>query len=210
MGARARPEPRTVGYQALAAFRYSDYDTPFWARPNTAAGRWNHPGEDATQYLSLHPDGAWAALARAEDLQSDKELALVRMPIWVASISEHAIVDYSDFARAEEAGLAPEALVDDDYTRCQAEGQRLRRLGYRGVLAPSAALPGLLNLTLFGSRIVSGWARERKLASSIPATVVAVGAPAAGLAARVRFIDRPHAGYQEYRKARERSRRGRG
>jgi hypothetical protein len=207
MGPEGRPEPRTIDYDDFAAFRYSDYDTPFWARANTAPGRWHDPAHDPTQYLSLHPDGAWAELARSENLQSDAELALVRMPIWVARISEHGIVDYGDFERAEDAGFPPDALIDDNYTRCQAEGRRLRELGYRGVVAPSAALPGCLNLTLFGPRIVSGWSRERKLASSVPATVVAVGAPAAGLATKVRFVGRPHKGYEEFRKARERSRR---
>lgn len=208
MGPEGRPEPRSVDHDDCSAFRYSDYDSPFWARPNTAPGRWHYAGQEATQYLALHPDGAWAELARAENLRSDNDLALVRMPIWAARISEHGIVDYRDFARAEEAGLPPDALVDDDYTRCQAEGQRLRELGYRGVLAPSAALPGFLNLTLFGPRIASGWSRERQLASSVPAAVVAVGAPAVGLAARVRFIENPHSDFEKYRHARDRSRRG--
>lgn len=199
MGREERPEPPTLTCD-WAAFRYSDYDTPFWARPNTAPGRWHSAGQDATQYLALHPDGAWAELARAESLQTDDDLALVRMPIWVARISEQGIVDYRDFARAENAGLAPEALVDDDHGRCQAESARLRQRGYRGVLAPSAALPGVLNLTLFGPRIASGWSRERKLASSVPAAVVGVGAPASGLAARVRFIGNAHLGYETYRK----------
>jgi hypothetical protein len=122
-------------------------------------------------------------------------------------LSEQGLADYSDFERAETAGFPPDALIDDDYSRCQAEGARLRELGYRGVVAPSAALPGCLNLTLFGPRIISGWSRERKLASSIPAAVVAVGAPPAGLAARTRFFGHLHVGHDEYRKNRDRARR---
>jgi hypothetical protein len=205
--ARSRPERPVTGFEGVA-FRYSNYDTPFWARPNTDPGRWHRAGEQATQYLACVPAGAWAELARAEDLRGDEDLALVRMPIWVARIHQQGIVDYRDFDRAEAAGFAPDALVDDDHARCQAEGTRLRVLGYRGVLAPSAALPGALNLTLFGPRVMSSWERTPRLASSVPASVVAVGSPPPGLADTVRFHGLPHEGYVRWREGRSaRSRR---
>lgn len=193
--------PPTVDCTLRTAFRYSNYGTPFWARANTSPGRWHHAGQGATQYLALHPDGAWAELARAENLRGDRDMSLVRMPMWVARVSEHMIVDYSDFGRAEKAGMPADALIDDDYSRCQAEGERLRNLGFRGVLTPSAALPGVTNLTLFGPRIASAWGRDPRLASSVPTAIVAVGAPPGGLAARVRFFGQAHAEYTAHRKA---------
>lgn len=202
MARRARSAPEPADLHGVVAFRYSDYDTPFWARANTAAGRWHEAGEVPTQYLALHPDGAWAELARAEDLRADADLAFVRMPIWIAKIEQHGLADYRDFEQAEASGFPPDALIDDDHGRCRAEGKRLRELGYRGVLAPSAALAGCVNLTLFGSRILSSWSRERKLASSVPAAVVGVGAPAPGLASRVRFVGTRHAAFEEHRKRR--------
>jgi hypothetical protein len=88
--------------------------------------------------------------------------------------------------------------VDDDYTRCQAEGARLRELGYAGVVAPSAALPGFTNVTVFGRRMLSTWGTPSRLASSIPACIAAVGRPAPGLASRVRHIGMSHSAYEAY------------
>lgn len=180
------------------AYRYSNYDTPFWARGNTQPGRWHVPGDGPTQYLSFSTDGAWAELIRAEDLRTEEEVALVSMPLWQARVEQAAVVDYADFARADAAGFPAEALIDDDYERCQREGRRLRGLGYRGVVAPSAALPGTLNLTLFGGRIAIDWESTPRVASSLPATVLTKGAPPPGLVTRVRHRGARHAGFESY------------
>ena len=122
------------------AWRYANYDTPFWARSNTQDGRWNTAGEASVQYLAMEPNGAWAELIRSEELRSEEEVATVRIPIWVAAVNE-VVVDYSTFEKAEAAGFDPGALVDDDWRRCQDEGRRLRDLGYTEVIAPSARAP---------------------------------------------------------------------
>jgi len=193
------PEPPPVADKStFAAFRYSDYDTPFWARSSTRAARWHEPADGPTQYLSLDPDAAWAEKARAEDTRTDADLALLRTKIWVALVEQRNVVDYGDFGRAEAAGFSPEALVDDDHSRCRAEGKRLREAGYGGVLAPSAALSGSTNLTLFGPRVRSTWGASVLLRSSVPACVVAVGAPDTGLATRVRFFGGAHSGLSTY------------
>lgn len=194
----ARNHPALTGFLDAVVFRYSSYDTPLWARNNTTDGRWHRAGDGATQYLTLHPDGAWAELARAEALKTDEELSLVQMPIWALRLSQQAIVDYSTFDHSEAAGFAPDALIDDEYVRCQEEGLRLRRLGYCGVAAPSAALPGVTNITIFGRRMASTWGSSTRLASSVPTCVVAVGAPASGLADRVRHFGLPHSGFAAY------------
>jgi RES domain-containing protein len=198
MAARKQPEPPVTEVTGLVCFRYSSYDTPLWARPNSLPARWHSEGDEATQYLSAHPAAAWAELARAERLRTEDDLALARTGIWAMRVTQAGIVDYSDFALAEQAGFPPEALIDDDHTRCRVEGRRLRDLHYRGVLAPSAALPETLSLTLFGPRVVSGWGREPALASTVPAALVAVGGPPPGLAADVRHVGAPHRGWAEY------------
>jgi hypothetical protein len=164
------------------AFRYSRHDSPFWTRPNRLAGRWHVPGDGPTQYLSLSPEGAWAELIRRQHLRDDQAAARIRMPIWIASLAAEGLVDYRDAA----AGIGAEALVDDDHRHCQREGRRLRSLGYSGVVTPSAALPGAVNVTLFGARYALAWNVGAALASGIATTVVAVGSPPPGLAARVR------------------------
>jgi RES domain-containing protein len=193
-----RERPALTGVLETVAFRYSACDSPLWARNNRRGGRWNEAGEGATQYLTLHPDGAWAELARAEGLQSNAELELIRMPIWALQLNQQNLVDYSTFDKAEGAGFPPYALVDDDYEQCQAEGKRLRDLGYAGVLAPSAALPGVTNVTLFGRRILSTWGCPTRLASSIPGCVVAVGFPPPRVASRVRHFGEEHVGFSNY------------
>jgi len=184
------------------AHRYSSYDTPFWARENTHPGRWHTRGAGPTQYLSQSADGAWAELIRNEELRTEDEVAMVSVQMWAVAVNQAMIVDYSIFERAEVAGFDPEALVHEDYTRCQQEGARLRGLGYSGILAPSAALPGATNLTLFGARMASTWNRPPLLASSLAATVITKGAPPPGLLARVRQIGTSHAGLVAYKSAR--------
>lgn len=199
MDRRPRLEPEKIRIETTA-FRYASYDTPFWARFNTKSGRWHRAGEGAVQYLSLTPNGAWAELIRAEDLRGEEDVAMVRMPLWAASINQGLIADYSDFAKTEASGFAPDALIDDDWARCQREGDRLRRLGFGGVLAPSAALPGATNLTLFGGRISTTWGEVPDLAAAIPATIVTVGSPPRGLVEHVRFFGDMHTGHDEYRR----------
>ncbi|HMJ00705.1 MAG TPA: RES family NAD+ phosphorylase [Gaiellaceae bacterium] len=187
-----------TGFFGQTAFRYANYDTPFWARNNRSSGRWHMVGDGATQYLSLDPDAAWADLVRAENLRAAADLDLVRMKIWAVTLTQENIVDYSTFELAEAAGFPPDALVDDDRSRCQAEGHRLREEGHAGVISPSAALPGALNITLFGRRVRARWGVPTKLASAIPCCIVAVGGPPPDLVDRVRYEGDLHAGYEEY------------
>jgi RES domain-containing protein len=184
-------------------FRYANYDTPFWSRPNTRPGRWHLPEDGPTQYLSMSPEGAWAELIRFEQLQTEWDVAQVRTKIWVADLNVAHLVDYSTFEKAHAAGFDPEALVDEDYRRCQDEGARLRSLGYLGVVAPSAALPGATNVTLFGARYSIRWNARVATVSAIPAAVVAIGSPAPGLLPRVRQYGDVHEGLRHHHLAQE-------
>lgn len=199
--------PNAVPFSDVA-FRYADYDTPVWSRPNTQDGRWNIGRTEPTQYFSLSPDGSWADRIRQENLRSESEVALIRMSLWVARINEERIADYATFEKAEAAGFPPDALIDDDWERCQAEAERLRGLGFRGILGPAAALPGETALTLFGGRYAVDWNEEPRLVSAIPAKVVTVGAPPAGLIEHVRFFGEEHSEYAAYAVARGRRERG--
>lgn len=193
------PKPDSVGFDDVA-FRYSDYDVPLWARPNSRQGRWHRAGATATQYLSMSVDGSWSELVRWENLTTVAELRLVRMPMWVLRIRESRVADYSTFEKADQAGFDVDALVDEDYTRCQAEADRLRDAGFRGVMSPSAACPGEVNLTLFGSRIAVAWdvPPNRLLASFVPTKQLAVGHPPEEVLGRVRYRGAKHAALERY------------
>lgn len=192
------PEPEKIPIERRIAHRYSSYDTPFWVRENSQAGRWHRPGDGPTQYLSLSTDGAWAELIRNEELRVEDEVAMVSVSMWAVLIDEGVIADYSTFGQAERSGFDPAALVSEDYEQCQREGARLRKAGFAGVIAPSAALPSALNVTLFGARMMSTWDRPKFLASSIPATIITKGAPPPGLLVRVRHLAAPHSGLVEH------------
>lgn len=199
MAARSTaPDPERVDYDGIA-FRWSDYDVPLWTRPNTSPLRWNRARQEPTQYMSLSPEGSWAELIRAERLRTPRELSLVSMPMWMLKVRETNLADYSTFERARAAGFPPQALVAEDYERCEAEADRLRENGFRGVLAPSAALPGTVNLTLFGRRLMVPWdySQERLMASFVRAKRLVVGRPPDELLPLVRHRGEPYGQSQD-------------
>lgn len=185
---RERPAFTTC---ACVAYRTTSYDVPLWVSPNRHSGRWNIAGETPTQYLALDAEAPFAEVLRNEDLRTEEAASHYSSTIWQMQIEEAMIVDYSSFALAEQAGFDPAALVDDDFERCQAEARRLSDEGARGVLSPSAALPGSINLTLFGPRVGVRWGTTAKLASAIPVQTVATGHPPRGPTGRVRYFGQP-------------------
>jgi RES domain len=202
-----RRRPIAVAWAGIA-YRATSYDVPLWARPNRRDGRWNVAGDGCTQYTCLDTRAPFAEILRHEDLRTEELAATYTTTIWRLAIDEGAVADYSSFERAESVGFAPEALVDDDHERCQAEASRLKRLGFRGLLSPCAALPGSVNLTLFGPRVAIAWTSDVSLASTIPSEKLVSGHPPRGLVSDVRYYGDPHRGLVEFlhRTAQRRSR----
>jgi hypothetical protein len=174
-------------------YRATSYDVPLRVAANPRSGRWNIASAGSVQYLCLDAQGPFAEKIRHENLRTEKEVATYKVALWELEVNEGFVVDYGTFEKAEAAGFPPEALVDDDYERCQKEAQRLVSLGARGVISPSAALPGSVNLTLFGQRVEVGWGARPGLASAVPAQRLVTGHPPAGLVERVRFFGEEHA-----------------
>jgi RES domain-containing protein len=168
----------------LSIFRYTDYDVPFWARPNSRAGRWNLAGEGPTQYWCMSPDAAWAELIRAKELETEAELEMVRMPMWVCRIPRMWLIDMLHPETQQVHGLSPEQMIDDDWEPCQRAASELRQR-YRGIITPNAALSGHMNITLFGARRAIDWRTKPALGSTVPAARTAVGRPPPGLIALV-------------------------
>jgi RES domain-containing protein len=174
-----------VARGSLTLFRWTSYDVPFWARANTRPGRWNTEREAPTQYWSMTPEAAWAELVRAEDLRTEADLDLVRMPLWVCRIPALGLEDLTDAATQTAHGISAEALVADDWTACQRLASTLRATT-RGVMAPSAALDGHANVTIFGGRRAIDWRDRAALARAVPTTQTAIGRPPRGLLGGVR------------------------
>lgn len=173
----------------LTAFRYSSYDVPFWARENTRDGRWNYAHLDSTQYWALTPSAAWAELIRQEDLRTEADLDLVRMRFWVCRLSTGMVIDLRHEEERERRGISEGALIAEDHSACQELAVELRQ-HFRGVIAPSAALPEHANVTLFGRRRPVDWENRPTLASTVPASPVSLGRPPEGLVDRVRRRER--------------------
>lgn len=177
--------PAAAPPELLVAFRWSNYDVPFWARPNTRDGRWNRAHGEPTQYWSLSPDAAWAELIRHENLTTEAELDQVRMPFWVCRVPTMHLVDLRGEAERERHAVTLDALVADDWEGCQRVLPTLVERAM-GVIAPCAALPEHANITLFGARRAIKWSTAPALASTVPTAKAAIGRPPDGLLARVR------------------------
>jgi hypothetical protein len=195
----SRPPPTTF---TGSVYRATTYDVPLWVNSNRRDGRWNFAGDGSTQYFCLDAEAPYAEMLRGEDLRTEADARTFRTILWQLRVDEGAIVDYSTFEKAEALGFPPAGLVDDDHERCQIEAQRLRGLGFHGVLAPSAALPGSINLTVFGARSPVHWNTTVKLASAIPAQRLTEGSAPPGLVTRVRHYGSEHAGLVDYERAR--------
>lgn len=181
-------------------FRATSYDVPLRVAANRRSGRWNISQSGTTQYLCLDAEAPFAEKLRHEDLRTEEEAATYNVTLWQLEVNEGIVVDYGTFEKAEDAGFPPDALVDDDYERCQREAQRLISLGARGVLSPSAALSGSTNLTLFGQRVEVRWGAKPGVASAVPAQRLVTGRPPAGLVNRARFFGENHVALEEHLK----------
>jgi RES domain-containing protein len=185
-------------------YRATSYDVPLRVAANRRSGRWNIAGTGSVQYLCLDAEAPYAEKVRHEDLRTEAETGTYTVALWELEVNEGFVVDYGTFEKAEAAGFPAEALVDDDHERCQKEAQRLIGLGARGVLSPSAALPGSTNLTLFGQRVEVRWGARPGVSSAVPAQRLAAGHPPPGLVKRVRFFGDEHPLLLEHAAARVR------
>lgn len=169
---------------------------------NRRSGRWNTAGDGIpTQYATLDPEAPFAEILRHEDLRREEDAAHYSATLWQLRVTSALIVDYGTFELADAAGFPPAALVEDDQERCRAEARRLIERGARGLLSPSAALPGSTNLTLFGARVAVPWDSAAELTSAIPARRLATGRPPPGLTARTRYFGQPEPLLAEYLRA---------
>jgi RES domain-containing protein len=119
--------------------------------PDQESGRWHRKGESYAQYLALSGLGAWAECARYYSVRSVGQARNMKRNLWLVFVREARIADLSTFDHYEACGLDA-AIAVGDHTASQALADELRGAGFRGMLSPSAALPGVVNLTLFGER----------------------------------------------------------
>jgi hypothetical protein len=158
--------------------------------------------------MSLDVDAAWAELVRYEHLRSETDRQDARRRLWACFVEDHDIADLSSFATIADCGLDAAVLVADEHAGSRALAAELAQAGFRGLLSASAALPGAVNLTLFGGRREirhdDADLRRRGGANPLPETYIVVQELAddaiapAHLLERTRLLGDPHRGFEHW------------
>lgn len=188
----------------VVAYRYANWDTPFWANPNRSAARYNRPESGPTQYLSLHPLTPWAEYLRRENWRTREELERIAGRLWCVRLGLPDDTVELTFNTAPDYDLAPEDLVSADHTRCRDWAERWRHADGvpQTVVVPSAALPGTRNIVIFGPRVRMPYlADPLDPAVDVPAAVAAESArPPLNLPELVCYRGDQHAGLTAWRR----------
>lgn len=130
---------------------------PVWRRRSTIdpyeqpSARWHSEGDGVCQYLALDEATAWAEHIVHAGIESDLDRRDHPRRLWRFWAEEHDIADLQSGKHFADCGL-PSMWDDAGYGRCQALARELRSAGFRGLISPSAALPGGICLSLFGER----------------------------------------------------------
>lgn len=171
--------------------------------PSQRSGRWHREGEGYAQYLALQPAGAWAELIRYERIRARARAQEYVRRLWLVLIDEGDIAELSTFDRYAECGLDPGIAVGEHGTS-QTLADDLVAANYRGVLSPSAALPGATNLTLFGERYekvlltqLEDWLNPDPT-TRLGCQLVSESGPSVELITRTCFVGFEHAAYEDY------------
>ncbi|MGV9796495.1 RES family NAD+ phosphorylase [Mycobacterium sp. NPDC003449] len=182
----------------FTVFRHAAYDSPWWAIPSSRSGRFNRARQATTQYLCLHPLGPAAEMLR-HNVGPTGDPNDVVLNLWTATVAADAVV-HIDFGDAAGHGCTPDELVGDDYGPTQSLAERVRAGGARGMVVPSAALPGTHNLVLFGERVLHPYLWQPLAPEEIPTGHLTDGARAtAELAAQVRWFGSTHSALERWK-----------
>lgn len=170
------------------AYRLAAFGRPLRSEPSRVAGRFHRADQfEPTQYACLHPLGPWAEYLRTHDLRTQEQIATIRQRVWALRIDIEPLTRV-DFENAETFGLSPAQLVADNLRHCQELADRLRAEGARGMIVPSAALPGTENVVLFGARASAPYLLEPQSLVDVPASMAADSAqPMPALTDHTRF-----------------------
>jgi hypothetical protein len=169
----------------VICYRQADYLTPVRAtQAQRRPGRF-HRGteEEPTQYFCLHPLGPHAEAMRRIGARTSEQARRLDIRTWAVNVPDGLIdLQFDD------------RWVDDDWNACQELGDMLRESGKRGLIAPSAALPGTKNVILFGPFSASPYDAPVR-AGEIPASITGEhGCALETLVALVRFRGQRHPG----------------
>jgi hypothetical protein len=170
----------------VIGYRQADYLTPVRAsQAQRRPGRFHRGTEDEpTQYFCLHPLGPHAEALRRFGARTREAARRLDLRTWALRVPGADLIDLE----------FDERWVADDWSACQELGDLLRESGARGLIAPSAALPGTKNVILFGPFSASPYDVELR-PGEIPASITGEhGSALATLVERVRYRGQAHPG----------------
>lgn len=146
---------------SVEAYRLANWDTPLWINPNRRPSRFAADGQ-VVQYWSLHPLTPWAEILRFHNVTDPREAAELRLRPWVAQVHLPEGTIEVDFDNAPRFGISPDALVDEDHSRCQ---KWAASLSVPAMIVPSAALPERRTSSSSARGFVFGteWIRSRSV-----------------------------------------------
>lgn len=180
----------------VEAYRLANWDTPLWISPNRRPSRFVADGQ-IVQYWSLHPLTPWAEFLRFHNVTDPDEAGELLLRPWVAELQLPEDTIEVDFDNARDFGIEPEALVEEDHSRCQAWAASL---AVPAMIVPSAALPGTRNLIVFGPRVRTRYGVEPlDPGLDVPCDPVAnLSVVVEDLLLHVRWRGTPHAGHASW------------
>jgi RES domain-containing protein len=115
-------------------------------------GRWNPRNSFPVLYTATDIGTAALEVLRTAAKLGISEQDLLPRNLVTIVVSLNRILDLTDAAVRQEAGISTAVLKDDDTRICQAIGDAAHYLGFEGVLANSAAGPGE-TLAIFLNRL---------------------------------------------------------
>ena len=115
-------------------------------------GRWNPPESFPTLFLALDRPTVLAELKRTALRFGISPEGLLPRAVYRFDVALRQCLDLRDDTSRQAVGLSLDAIGSDDPRRCQEVAMAAHYLGLEGLLAPSAAGPGM-TIAVFTDRL---------------------------------------------------------
>jgi RES domain-containing protein len=130
-----------------------DRADPLYRPPEPAAGRWQTGATVEGLYFGETTETIWAEWYRyLAEIGIPPDVSLPRQ-LWRWEVDLADVADLSGRERLDRIGLAPPVPGRSNWRHYQAAGNALFALGFKGLLAPSAARPQGRVLCVFRTHI---------------------------------------------------------
>ncbi len=105
-------------------------------------GRWNPPDSFPVIYTALSEATARAEFERLAARQGRLVSDFLPRNLYTLDVELSAVLDLTGLGGLRRVGLSMRAVRGDDASACQAVGDAAHKLGFEGIIAPSATSSG--------------------------------------------------------------------